>query len=156
MNWCGLKTIWEAESRGTYWVPQGSILGPLIFTVFANDLPTVVKQCTVNLYADDTTLYCCCRDPQEVKCALEADLEAVANWIDAITWKWTLGRHSWCFSDLIPYSHNFCQPTFCKFTLTLNCVWLISFSSLSLVLSKLIILLTKLTHIEGEMWQPHN
>lgn len=60
---CGEKSAWSIRKG----VPQGSILGSLIFTVFANDLPTVVKQCTVNLYVDDTTLYCCCRDPQEVK-----------------------------------------------------------------------------------------
>ena len=30
----------------------------LLFTMFVNDLPTVVKQCRVNLCADDTTLYC--------------------------------------------------------------------------------------------------
>ena len=73
---CGKKAVWSSIERG---VPQESILGPLLFIVFANDLLTVVKQCTVNLYADDTTLYCCCRDPQEVRRALEADMEAVAN-----------------------------------------------------------------------------
>ena len=39
------------------------------FVVFADDLPTVVKQCTVNLYADDTNSLLLL---QEVKCALEA------------------------------------------------------------------------------------
>ena len=60
--------------------------------MFANDLLTVVKQCTVNLYADGTTLYHCCRDPQEVKCALEADWEAIANQIDANNLKMNIGR----------------------------------------------------------------
>ena len=39
-------------------VPQGSILGPLIFLFYVNDLPTVVNPCSVSLYVDDTVFYC--------------------------------------------------------------------------------------------------
>ena len=45
---------WARVSMG---VPQGSILGPLLFFIFMNDLPEVVEECTINLYADDTTIY---------------------------------------------------------------------------------------------------
>uniref|UniRef100_A0A8C5WL05 Reverse transcriptase domain-containing protein n=1 Tax=Leptobrachium leishanense TaxID=445787 RepID=A0A8C5WL05_9ANUR len=38
-------------------VPQGSILSPLLFTIFINDLPNICKASTVHMYADDTNLY---------------------------------------------------------------------------------------------------
>ena len=45
----------EAVSTG---VPQGSILGPLLFILHINDLPEVVSDCNILMYADDTVLYC--------------------------------------------------------------------------------------------------
>ena len=43
----------RAISRG---VPQGSVLGPLLFSLNVRDLPSVCRDCRVYMYADDTQL----------------------------------------------------------------------------------------------------
>ena len=60
-------------------IPQGSILGPLLFIVFVNSLPDSVK-CKCVMYADDTTLLTSSSDPMTLEIELKQNLDMVANW----------------------------------------------------------------------------
>ena len=59
-------------------VPQGSILGPLLFSIYINDLPTCLKHTSVTLFADDTALY----RSTELQQILNEDLASVAEWLN--------------------------------------------------------------------------
>ena len=61
-------------------VPQGFVLGPLLFIVFISDLPSVVHRCKIVLYVDDTALFFAGRNIQTIQSALQEDLNAVGEW----------------------------------------------------------------------------
>ncbi len=62
-------------------VPQGSILGPLLFIVLVNDMPTVIKRCKILMYADDTVLFYADKDSAAIQDVLIKDADRVASWI---------------------------------------------------------------------------
>ena len=80
----GCASAWSEVTRG---VPQGSILGPLLFKIFINDLPSAVTSSTIMMYADDTTLYHSCVDVGDLQQALSADLQSLAAWLKSNTLK---------------------------------------------------------------------
>ena len=60
-------------------VPQGTVLGPLLFLAFINDLPEAVNQPGFRLFADDCLLYRLIRSDADAK-RLQEDLEALEKW----------------------------------------------------------------------------
>ena len=76
-----LNSVPSEWARVTMGVPQGSILGPLLFLLFVNDLPDVVQETSINLFADDTAIYSADSDPTVLGERVEKDLGRVALWI---------------------------------------------------------------------------
>lgn len=61
-------------------VPQGSVLGPFIFILFANDLGNFVQGGLMNCYADDTVIYTYGATADDAKAKLEKCLIGVEHW----------------------------------------------------------------------------
>ena len=64
-------------------VPQGSILGPLLFLLYINDLPNCNLLSDVRMYADDTNLTFASKDPNELFSSLTHDLGNLKQWLDS-------------------------------------------------------------------------
>jgi len=64
-------------------VPQGSVLGPLLFLLYVNELPSWIK-CDMKMFADDTKLWCRIKTDAE-SVVLQADLDSLQSWSD--TWQ---------------------------------------------------------------------
>ena len=51
--------------------PQGTILGPLLFLIYANELPSCLSSGTCIMYADDISLFCSSKTLDSVECKLQ-------------------------------------------------------------------------------------
>ena len=82
-----LDGVTSSMLKVTSGVPQGSILGPLLFLIYINDLPEVLKHSSALLFADDTKIYRMCNVNCVDDCKkLQCDLDALLSWCT----KWRL------------------------------------------------------------------
>ena len=68
---------WSKIRRG---IPQGSILGPLLFNIFINDIFMIIEQSDICNFADDNTLCSCGERLTEIKENLVSDTKRILNW----------------------------------------------------------------------------
>ena len=77
----GIASDWRQINA---WVPQGSVLGPLLFLVYTNDLTDSISS-EMRPFVDDSSLFTRVEGITQTQDKLETDLQTVTNW--AYQWK---------------------------------------------------------------------
>lgn len=76
-----INTELSTSLQSTMGIPQGSILGPLLFSLYINDLPTCCQSANCQMYADDTVIYASARTPTIVAETLTKEMEGISQWL---------------------------------------------------------------------------
>lgn len=64
-------------------IPQGSTLGPIVFSISIDDLPNCCSKFNVHLYADDAIIYCSKPSITEINISLQQDFDSIQCWMNS-------------------------------------------------------------------------
>ena len=96
----GKESTWAAVRAG---VPQGSVLGPLLFLIYVNDLENGIKS-KIKFFADDTSLFSVVHDPATSASDLNHDLTLISSW--ANQWKMSFNPDPTKPAEEVLFSHK--------------------------------------------------
>ena len=82
-------------------VPQGSVLGPLLFLIYINDIVNSSNIFKFILFADDTSLYYSCKNVQALESIMNQELSKISEWLSANRLSLNVGK-----SKLLYFTNN--------------------------------------------------
>ena len=80
-QFCRIRGFKSPIGRVLSGVPQGSILGPLLFVIYINNLPHCVENGHVTMYADDTSTSCEVQSVHDITVKVIPDLVKLCDWL---------------------------------------------------------------------------
>ena len=107
----GQNSSWANIEAG---VPQGSILGPLLFLIYINDLPDNLST-NVKLFADDTSLFSVVHDIATSSCDLNCDLNRVSEW--GFQWKMSFNPEPSKQAQEVIFTRKLQKKDYCHYIL---------------------------------------
>ena len=82
-------------------VPQGSVLGPLLFLIYINDIVNSSTIFKFILFADDTSLYYSCKNARIIEDTVNRELAKISDWLSANRLSLNVGK-----SKLLYFTNN--------------------------------------------------
>ena len=80
---CNVNGSLSTTSTVTCGVPQGSILGPLLFLMYINDLPNCLRDAAPRMFANDTNITLSAKTVADLKLAVTSELNNLTSWLRA-------------------------------------------------------------------------
>jgi len=87
-----MKGVKSCNLHYTMGVPQGSVLGPLLFSLYINDLPQQCEGKQVQMYADDTIIFTQARTAELTAEKLKAAMERNTQWLEQSCLSLNIGK----------------------------------------------------------------